>query len=96
MSFQVNIWNDNKNSEVNVSHPTIPITNIINIEHYDLQFDFVIQSHDVSNQKSSILKDENFIKFSYFMMMEEFEYCNLLKQLNEEHKLIFDDIMHRK
>jgi hypothetical protein len=30
------------------------------------------------------------------MMMEEFEYCNLLKQLNEEHILIFDDVMHRK
>jgi hypothetical protein len=30
------------------------------------------------------------------MMMEEFEYHNLLKQLNEEKILIFDDIMHRK
>jgi hypothetical protein len=25
------------------------ITNIINIEHYDLQYDFVIQSCNVSN-----------------------------------------------
>jgi len=70
--FQVNILNDNKNNEVNDSHPTIPITKIINIEHYDLRFDFVIQSRNVSNQKSSILKDENFTKFSYSMMMEEF------------------------
>jgi hypothetical protein len=30
------------------------------------------------------------------MMMEEFEDCNLLKQLNEEQKIIFDDVMHRK
>jgi hypothetical protein len=30
------------------------------------------------------------------MMMEEFEYCSLLKQLNEEQRLIFDDVMHRK
>jgi hypothetical protein len=30
------------------------------------------------------------------MMMEEFEYCNLLRQLNEEQRLIFDDVMHRK
>jgi hypothetical protein len=30
------------------------------------------------------------------MMMEEFEYRSLLKQLNEEHRLIFDDVMHRK
>jgi hypothetical protein len=27
--------------------------------------------------------------------MEEFEYCSLLKQLNERQKLIFDDVMHR-
>jgi len=44
----------------------------------------VIQSHNVSNQKSQILEDENFTKSAYSMMMEEFEYCNLLKQLNEE------------
>jgi hypothetical protein len=72
--FQVNIWNDNINNEVNDSHPIIPITNIINIKHYDLRFDFVIQSRNVSNQKSLILKDEIFTKSSYFMMMEEFEY----------------------
>jgi hypothetical protein len=29
-------------------------------------------------------------------MMEEFEYCTLLRQLNEEQRLIFDDVMHRK
>ncbi len=84
--FQVNIWNDNINNEVNDSHPTISITNIINIEHYDLRFHFVIQLGNVSNQKSSTLKDENFTKSSYSMMMEEFEYHNLLKQLNEEQK----------
>jgi hypothetical protein len=30
------------------------------------------------------------------MLIEEFEYHNLLKILNEEKILIFDDIMHRK
>jgi len=30
------------------------------------------------------------------MMMEEFEYLNLFRQLDEEKKLIFDDIMHKK
>jgi hypothetical protein len=30
------------------------------------------------------------------MMMEEFEYFSLLKQLNEEQRLIFDNIMHIK
>jgi hypothetical protein len=29
-------------------------------------------------------------------MMEEFEYCSLLKQVNEEQGIIFDDVMHRK
>jgi len=30
------------------------------------------------------------------MMIEELEYHFLLRQLNEEQKLIFDDVMHRK
>jgi hypothetical protein len=29
-------------------------------------------------------------------MMEGFEYYSLLRQLNEEQILIFDDVMHRK
>ncbi len=29
-------------------------------------------------------------------MMEEFEYLGLLKQVNEEQRLIFDDVMHKK
>ncbi len=33
---QINIWNDDTNSEVNGSFLAISITNIINIEHYDL------------------------------------------------------------
>jgi hypothetical protein len=30
------------------------------------------------------------------MMMENFEYRSLPKQLNEEQRLIFDDVMHGK
>jgi hypothetical protein len=30
------------------------------------------------------------------MMMNEFEYRSLFKQLNEEQRLIFHDVMHRK
>jgi len=37
-----NIWTYDINNEVNDSCPTIPITNTMNIEHYDLPFDFVI------------------------------------------------------
>ncbi len=51
---------------------------------YDLQFDFVMQSNNVSNQKSKTLKDEIFILFSYFMMMAEFEYHILFKKINEK------------
>jgi hypothetical protein len=31
-----NIWTDDVDNEVNDSHCTILVTNIINIEHYDL------------------------------------------------------------
>jgi len=31
----VNIWNDNIDNEINDSRLTIPITNTINIEHYN-------------------------------------------------------------
>ncbi len=89
------IWINNIDNEINDPCLTICVINVINIEHYDLQSDFVIQSHNGSNQKLLFLKDENFTKSSYFMM-EEFEYHSLLKQLNEEKNLIFDDVMHKK
>jgi hypothetical protein len=30
------------------------------------------------------------------MMMEEFEYHSLFRQLNKEQRLMFDDVMHKK
>jgi hypothetical protein len=30
------------------------------------------------------------------MMLKEFEYHGLLRQLNEKQRLMFDDVMHRK
>jgi hypothetical protein len=48
----INIWIDDTDNEINDAHPTILVTNTINIEHYDLQFDFVIQSRNESNKKS--------------------------------------------
>jgi hypothetical protein len=39
----------------------------------------VIQSPNVSTQKSQTLLHENFKKSSYFMMMGKIEYCSLLK-----------------
>jgi hypothetical protein len=50
----INIWNDDIDHEISDSCLAIPITNTINIEHYNLRYDFVIQSHNVSNQKSHI------------------------------------------
>jgi len=44
-----NIWTDDINNEVNDPHPIILVTNTINVEHYDLQSDFVIQSCNGSN-----------------------------------------------
>jgi hypothetical protein len=69
-----NIWINNINNEVNDPHPTIPITNTIKFEHYDSHFNFVI------NHVMDQTKNENFIKSSYSIMMEIFEYCRLLKQ----------------
>jgi hypothetical protein len=44
-----NIWIDNINNEINDPRPTILVTNTINIEHDDLQSNFVIQSCNGSN-----------------------------------------------
>jgi len=44
-----NIWIDDINNEVNDPCPTIPIPNTINIKHYDLRSDFVIESRNGSN-----------------------------------------------
>jgi hypothetical protein len=87
---QGNIWKDNIVYEIKDSHYAKPITNT----RYDSQSNFVIQSRNRSNQKLQILKDEIIIKSSY-SMMEKFEYCNLVKQISEDQKLTFDDIMHK-
>jgi hypothetical protein len=47
----INILNDNTNYHMNDFYCVIPIINIINVEQYNLQFDFVIQSHNGLNQK---------------------------------------------
>jgi hypothetical protein len=58
-----NIWMNDIDNEINDPHLTSLVTNIINIEHYDLRFDFVIQSCNGSNQKSQFLQNENFTKY---------------------------------
>ncbi len=39
----ISIWTNNIDNEANDPHPTILVTNTINIEHCDLWYDFVIQ-----------------------------------------------------
>ncbi len=39
----INIWINDTDNEANDPCPIIPVINIINIKHYDLWFDFVIQ-----------------------------------------------------
>jgi hypothetical protein len=58
-----NIWIDDVNNEINDPRPIILVINTINIEHYDLRFDFAIQSCNGSNQKSQFLEDQNFTKY---------------------------------
>jgi hypothetical protein len=93
--LKLNLFSTTK-CHIQIQNHTIHVTKKINIEHYDLQSNFVIQSCNGSNQKSQFLEDENFKKSSYSIMMENFEYYSLIIQLNEGRKLIFDDIMHRK
>jgi hypothetical protein len=76
----INIWTNNINNDINDPHITIPVTNTSNIEHHMIYNLTIIQLHNESNKKSQLLKIEisqNII----FMMMEEFEYRSLLKQL---------------
>jgi hypothetical protein len=51
-----NISTYDMNNEINNSRPINHVTNTINIEHYDLFFKFVIQSHNGSSQKITIFK----------------------------------------
>ncbi len=51
------IWHNDIDNEINDPSLTILVTNIINIEHYDLWYDFFIGSCNGSNQKSQFLED---------------------------------------
>ncbi len=54
-----NILINNIDNEINDPHPTIPKTNTINFEHYDLWSDFVI------NQIMDQTKNENFKNWKF-------------------------------
>jgi hypothetical protein len=44
--------------------------------------------------QTQILENDNITKSPFSVTKENFEYHNLVKQLNEEHKLMFDDIIY--
>jgi hypothetical protein len=48
----INIYNDDIDNEINDLCLIIPIRNKINIKHYDLRSNFVIQSRNISHQIS--------------------------------------------
>jgi hypothetical protein len=51
-SHQQNIWND----DIGDIDPLIPITNILNVEKYDLKNDFIIQSCNTFDHNFFFLK----------------------------------------
>jgi hypothetical protein len=91
-----NIWNDNIDDDIGDTCLLIPIKNTINIEKYDLKNDFIIQSCNTLDHKTQNFEDDGFRISSNSMIMNELEYWNILRQLNKEQRLIFDDIMYRK
>ncbi len=58
--------------------------------------DFIIQSCNTLNCKTQNFEDDGFTILSNYMIMDELKYWSMLRQLNEEQRLIFDDIMYRK
>jgi hypothetical protein len=91
-SHPQNIGND----DIGDTCPLIPITNTLNIEKCDLKNDFIIQSCNTLDCKRQNFEDDGFTILSNSMIMDELKYRSMLRQLNEEQRLIFDDIMYRK
>ncbi len=66
------------------------------MKKYDLKNDFIIQSCNTLDHKTQKFEDNGFKISSNFMIMNALKYQNMLKQLNKEQRLIFDDIMYKK
>jgi hypothetical protein len=61
-----------------------------------LKNDFIIQSCNTFYHKTQNIEDDGFTISLNLMIMDESKYQNMFKQLNEEQKLMFDNIMYRK
>jgi hypothetical protein len=59
-----NIWTIDIDNEVNDPHPIIPVTNTINIEHYDLWY--ILSFNHVMNLKITIFRRLKFHKIIIF------------------------------
>jgi hypothetical protein len=75
-----NIWNDH----IGDTCPLIPITNTLNMEKYDLKNDVIIQSCNTFDYKTQNFENDGFTISSNSIIMDELEYQNMFKQLNEE------------
>jgi hypothetical protein len=64
----------------------IPITNILNIEKYDLKNDFVIQSCNTFHYKTNKFEDDGFTILPNSMIMDESKYRSMFRELNEKKK----------
>jgi hypothetical protein len=73
-SHRQNIWHD----DIGDTHPLIPITDTLNIEKYDLKYDFIIQSCNTFYHKIIIFEDDGFTISSNSMIMDELKYRSML------------------
>ncbi len=89
------IWNDDIDDDIGDTRPLMPIKNTLNIEKNDLQNDFIIQSCNTLDHKTQNF-DDGFTISSNSMIMNELKQQNMLRQLDKEQRLIFDDIMYLK
>ena len=83
-SNPLNLSNEDIYNYPNSKFPPIPITNTLNVEKYDLKNDFIIHPKNDSSKNPQSINDKSFTTCAYPMMMEEFEYCYLLRKLNDE------------
>jgi hypothetical protein len=82
-----NIWNDNIDDDIGDTCPLIPTKIELNIEKYDLKNDFIIQSCNTVDHKTQNFEDDGFTVSSNFMIMNELEYWNMLKQFLKKTKI---------
>ena len=82
------LWNEDIYNYPNLAFPPISIINTLDVEKHDLKNDFIIHPKNDSSRNPQSLNDKGFTTCAYPMMMKEYEYCYLLRKLNDEQRLI--------